>query len=48
MACTSCKNKSNKEIIKQTEGLSKTPLIVFIIWSLLGIYGLISLIRLFI
>ena len=52
MACSNCKKKTNEErkerIMKQTEGLTKTAFIVFIVWSLLGIYGLISLIHLFI
>ena len=48
MACSSCKKKELKEeIIKSGEFVSKGVVIFTIIWSVLGIYGLYSLISKF-
>jgi hypothetical protein len=45
MACSSCKKKELKEeVIKSGEFVSKGVIIFAVIWSLLGIYGLYSLI----
>ena len=50
MACSECKKNSNlKEEINNTgKFVSKGVIITFIVWTILGIYGLISLISKFI
>lgn len=49
MACTSCKEKRElkEEIVKSGEFISKGIIWFTIGWSLLGIYGLITLISKF-
>jgi len=46
MACTNCKEKKDikEEIIKSAEFVAKRVIWFAIIWSILGLYGLISLI----
>lgn len=46
MACTTCKQKRNikEEIVKSGEFVSKSAILVAVIWLLLGFYGLYSLI----
>lgn len=46
MSCTSCKEKRDirEELIKSTGFVSKGILWFVIIWSLLGVYGLVTLI----
>ena len=50
MACTSCKQKREikEEIIKSTEFVNKGVLWFTLIWSILAIYGLVTLISKFI
>jgi hypothetical protein len=49
MACSKCKknNKLKEEMYKSTEFLSKKIIVVFVIWTILGVYGLYSLISKF-
>jgi hypothetical protein len=46
MACTTCKEKKNvkEEIIKSGEFVSKGVIWFAVIWSVLGVYGLYTLI----
>ena len=47
MGCSNCKKKNKEEIketfIKQAETVSKAAYIVFILWTILGFYGLVHL-----
>ena len=49
MSCTSCKEKKElrEEIIKSTEFVSKGVIWFVVIWSILGLYGLVTLISKF-
>lgn len=49
MSCTSCKEKKDirEELIKSGEFVSKGIIWFVIIWSILGIYGLVTLISKF-
>jgi hypothetical protein len=49
MACTICKEKKEfkEEIIKSGEFIGKGVIWFTIVWSLLGVYGLITLISKF-
>lgn len=50
MACTECKKKRDikKEMSDSTKSVEKRIVYFVIIWSLFGIYGVYSFIRLFI
>lgn len=49
MACSSCKKKEKFEELKSsTEFVSKGIIIFSIVWSALALYGLYSIIKLFI
>jgi hypothetical protein len=49
MSCTSCKEKRDikEELIKSSEFVSKGVIWFVVVWSILGIYGLITLISKF-
>jgi hypothetical protein len=46
MGCTTCKEKSNirEEMVKSGEFIPKGVIIFMIVWSILGVYGLYTLI----
>ena len=48
MACSSCKNKNKnytkEELIKTSKVVSKVVLGFAIVWTLLGVYGFVTLI----
>ena len=49
MACSKCKKKEKfQELESSTEFISKGVLVFGIVWSLLALYGLYSIIKLFI
>lgn len=49
MACSTCKKKEKMdELMKTGEFMSKTVIWITIIWTLLGFYGVYSLITKFI
>jgi hypothetical protein len=49
MACKECKknNRFKEEMNKSTELFSKKIIVVFVVWTILGVYGLFSLISKF-
>jgi hypothetical protein len=49
MSCKSCKNKNNikSELEESSKFVSKGVIIFAIIWTALGIYGLVGLIKTF-
>ena len=48
MACSECKKKEKiKELQTSTEFVSKGVIIFAVVWSLLALYGLYSIIKLF-
>ena len=49
MACKECKknNRIKEEMDKSTEFLSKKIIVVFVVWTILGVYGLFCLITKF-
>jgi hypothetical protein len=51
MACSSCKNKGSNlkdKMDESTKFVSRWTIWVFVVWSVLGLYGLYSLIHKFI
>jgi hypothetical protein len=49
MACSNCKKKEKMdELMKTGEFIGKAAIWVFVIWTLLGFYGVYSLITKFI
>lgn len=46
MGCTKCKNKETfkEQMDNATSGIEKSAIAFIIIWTLLGLYGLVSLI----
>jgi hypothetical protein len=50
MACSECKknNKLKEEANKAGQFVSKGVIVAFVVWTILGIYGLVSLVYKFI
>jgi hypothetical protein len=46
MACTKCKNKESikEQMDKATNGIEKSAVAFIVIWTILGLYGIYSLI----
>ena len=46
MACTKCKEKRklNEELAKSAEHIDKGALVFAVAWTLLGLYGLVTLV----
>jgi hypothetical protein len=46
MACTKCKNKETfkEQMNKATSGIEKSAIAFIIVWTMLGLYGIYSLI----
>ena len=49
MACSECKKKgsTHQQIVDSTTGIEKAAKVFVVLWTLLGLYGLYSLVRIF-